>query len=113
MNKLLVVILLVCTVAFSGCKQQITEVFSPDENIGISFSRDSDGKLLYEVKVKDSLFVSSSLMGFIEKKGVSLSDAFEIVDVLQMKPGLSLGVRTKPYVTGIMRWLYIFQTVKM
>ncbi|MBM6865955.1 glycoside hydrolase family 97 protein [Bacteroides caecigallinarum] len=81
MNRLLVVIVLVCVVAVSGCKQQSTEVFSPDNSICIGFSKNHEGKLSYEVKVKDSLFVSSSLMGFVEKKGVSLSDALEIVDV--------------------------------
>ena len=81
MNKSVMVIMLVCIVLLSGCKQQATNVYSPDGDISLSFSTDNDGKLLYEIKVKDSLFVSPSAMGLVEKSGLSLSDGLEIENV--------------------------------
>lgn len=39
-------------------------VSSPDGNLSLNFSIDEKERMTYSVKVKDSLFVSSSFNGF-------------------------------------------------
>ena len=61
-----------------SCSSPKNEVTSPDGKIHLSFNIDDEGFMYYDVKVNDSVFIDSSLLGFEAKNGLNLKNSFVI-----------------------------------
>ena len=61
-----------------SCSSPNNEVTSPDGKIHLSFNIDDEGFMYYDVKVNDSVFIDSSLLGFEAKNGLNLKNSFVI-----------------------------------
>lgn len=81
MNRTAILVILVSIFALWGCGKRPNNVCSPDGNINLTFLTNQNGGFSYEIRVKDSLFIASSRMGFREKNGLPLSDGLKVVKV--------------------------------
>ena len=61
-----------------SCSSPKNEATSPDGKIHLSFNIDDEGFMYYDVKVNDSVFIDSSLLGFEAKNGLNLKNSFVI-----------------------------------
>lgn len=75
-NIITVLLILIST----ACSNKSNELYSPDGNVRLDFSIDENNVMAYSVRVNDSLFIQSSLLGFTEKNGVALSKGMKLQD---------------------------------
>ena len=71
MNK--ITLLAVLSFFIYACSGGKTEVSSPDKTINVIFTVNNENKPTYQIKVKDSVLLLPSVMGFRDLNGASLS----------------------------------------
>lgn len=76
MNK--ITLLAVLSFFIYACSGGKTEVSSPDKTINVIFTVNNENKPTYQIKVKDSVLILPSVMGFRDLNGASLSSHLKI-----------------------------------
>lgn len=79
--KFIKIFIILLTVALAGCSSRSTVVSSPYGHIKLIFSIDEARQLSYAIRVNDSLFITPSPLGLVEKSGLPMAAGFQVEKV--------------------------------